>query len=332
MTPEEKETLAKKALLGDEEPTTEIITDLGKGLTPDQKQKINDEESMQKDFKSFGFRDLDPKIFASEGLYYEDGRKTKIKPLDYEVLKYYSLINENDPDDIEEKVNEILAQGSQIILGSGSIGSYKDLSQTDKIIVLFAIRDLTMLAHHRDKKIIQKIKSPKSDEVEEIEITKDVFSYYQLKESWKKHYNPTGKNFLINHELFGTSPLTIYVPTVGVVDYITDYFKKVKSDPQNSDLVSDRDFLAKSQFLIPNWRLLDKEGKYMKNLHSEFKSFSYDKMATFVKFTDQLNIGIKPYLTVNFGSKGGEVTVPIRFPNYRSLFDFSAVSSELLED
>ena len=77
------------------------------------------------------------------GMFYKVGTKIMIRAAEvHEIQAYSAIVNENLVD-VTEKMNELLSRCVRIKFSNGSIGSYKDIRDNDRIYLIFMIRELT---------------------------------------------------------------------------------------------------------------------------------------------------------------------------------------------
>jgi hypothetical protein len=306
---------------------------LGEVETPEAKY-AREQAEYRKDAERIGFRELDFANVPSKGMFYESGRKHMFRSANLEEIKHYSSMDEADLMDIDAHVNEIIDRCTKITLGNNrGIGSYKDISEFDKIHMIFSIRDLSMLKHKRERKLMQEVKCKHCPTTNKVEINNQLFGYYDIPKGIMRWYSSTERCFVINDPAIET-PLKIYIPTVGVLEYMAAYVKKKEIEKQrNEGGYYDKQFLTFAQFLIPDWRDLDEEGKFLKELEHRVKNvWNYDKHSLMVNLVEKLTYGIKPNIEFNCEECKGRLQTLVRFRSYKSLFDLSDVADRLLSD
>lgn len=282
------------------------------------------------------FRPLSHDKLASKFLFYEVERKIDVRSATLEELLTVSGMNEADENESKERINDLLEGCSRITIKEGVRGDYRDLSQADKLITIFSIRDFSLEDHNRENKLVMEVMNPKNGFVKKVQIDSDLFEYYDLKPGLMKWYDAKERCLVINSESFKT-PLKLYIPTVGVIDYITDYIARQNKLKQEGKGFFNPSFLQEFQFLVPDWRLLDDKDEYLNEIFRQWRiEYGYDKRATLQKAAKQIEIGIKPNINVKFDDNelegGGSVTVPISFRSLSDIFNISDISADLLGD
>ena len=135
------------------------------------------------------------------------------------------------------------------------------------------------------------------------------------------------------------TPLKIYSPTVGVIQHIGDYIKTKNEQKRQSGEGGyyNQRHLTMISFLIKDWRDCDSQFGYLESLLKTINDstlYNYDRFMLLDKIVDKINYGIKPTITIKCGADGckKEVEAFVRFRSFKSLFDFSNISDELLSD
>lgn len=77
------------------------------------------------------------------GMFYPNGSLLLVRPCSVKEILAYSVVDDTNYPDIVEKIDDILSSCVRIKYIDGSIGSYLDLKEQDKIFILFKIRELT---------------------------------------------------------------------------------------------------------------------------------------------------------------------------------------------
>jgi len=302
----------------------------------EEEKQIREGKLYAKEASQIGFVDVFPNKLPSEGKYYSADFRFKIKSATFDQIKDYSSMREEDIYDVDEHVKKIMDANINITRGDKGLGNYKDLSQTDKIFFIFAVRDRTMLVQQREKKIKQTIECMHCGHKNNIEINNDTFDYYNIPKGITKWYDEQERCFIIKDPEIGEAPLKIYIPTVGVIQHVGDYIKHKNQQQQRGEGgYFNQHELDMASFLIKDWRELDTKFATLENIIYQIKNvWNYDRHQLLSKAVDKINYGINPLITVKCSGTGcgKEVSAAARFPGFKSLFDFSNKSDELLSD
>ena len=311
------EEAGRDALLGGEEPVVDLATPVQESPAPAQ--------------LGFGYTVLDTgSKLPSKGLFSPKSYVSSIRSLNVEEMKYYAEMNESSILDIDEKINFILNRGIKVQV-HGKAGSYKDISVIDKIFYIFALRDITMKTQQREVKLTQAVTNPKTGAVVEVEINNDSFDYHSIDVDVMQFYDEQERGFVFEHPDF-TAPIKLYVPTVGVTEYIGEYVRRQAEKKEKGEGFINENFIKTVQFMIKDWRDLDPDDKYITRLYEQYQSFTYDEHMLITEVKEKINLGIKNTILVNFGEGESalQVRVPINFRGgYKGLFNLSNIFDKL---
>lgn len=320
-------------------PDDEIEKELEKQSSPNADkpalEKIENQESRKKrraleesnlTDENIGWKPLPKDALPSEGKFYSEERRIRVKPASFEVIKTYSMMDEEDQESVDNGVNEIISEGCKV-----GGGDYRDLTITDKLHVFFSIRDFTMLNTKSKNEVTMKFVSRKTGEEKILDVNAKMFEYYDIKEGLMKHYDKDAGCFIIKGEGMDKS-INVFVPTVGTVEIIKKYISHIRSKMKfDNSAYLDKDFVVYAQYMIADWRDVDDEFVYLDKLREDFKGFTPDELQIFTHAVGLLKVGIKPTIKVKF-EKGDVEVFPMTFRKYKSLFFVSDKIGRLFGD
>ena len=252
----------------------------------------------------------------SKGLFYPIGTKIWISSATLGDIKRWSSMNEDDIQDVMEKMEAILESCCSINFGpdSGKRARWKDLLDLDRLYILFAIHDWTFIGGKNDVKI-------KVSEKEDIIMRKENIKFIEFPEKLMKFYNEEKRCFSFpveNKTLFKDTDgmMDIYMPTIGVSDWLRDYMIAANQRRDNID----QDFLQYASLLIPDWRNLTSVDAYYDLIDKTIDWGTYE-WSLISKVRDIIS-GAAGNPTITYVDKGGvEREVPLYFRNgLKSLF------------
>ncbi|WP_296865225.1 hypothetical protein [uncultured Methanobrevibacter sp.] len=269
-----------------------------------------------------GFIDLPLENLPSAGRFYRDDIKIRIRPALVKEIRNFSMIDENNIQDIDEKLNDILISCSKVTFGD-SLGSYKDLLEEDRLYVILSIRELSF------KDGENKIMMPVSKKCEcggcadAYELKTSNIQCYTPDESIEKYYDPTIKGYRILTKNYGE--IIMAPPTIGVMRAITDWARKKEEENKQWD----KSLFQIVPYLVREWRGFDERS--IMGFATNIAGWDATKFSIVFKMAEKIKVGVKPEFTYVCNKCGGEVTVPLSFQGgVRSLFVISDISSELL--
>lgn len=304
---------------------------LGKVETPEER-KAKDEDGYREMAQEVGFKNMPLDSLPSKGMFYPKHMKVMFRSASVEEIKHYSSMNEQDLLDVDAKIHTILKSCMKITgVKENGAGSYKDLSETDKIYMLFAVRDLTMLKHGREHKLMQTLVCEDCGTQNKFELENNVFGYYDIKENLMKFYDEEQRALIITHPKLSEA-VRINIPSMGVMQWMAEYIKKKEEDKRMGNTVFyDKQYLTFLQFLCKDWRDLDDD--YIKKEYPKYKSWTLDKHDVMNYVADNLNFSIKPSVEIVCTNCDHKNRVMIKFRRgYKSIFDISGVAEELFSD
>lgn len=262
---------------------------------------------------------------SSEGFGYPPGMEIAIRSAEVGEIRHFSIIDENDPIDVDDKINYIVSKCSQIKWSEGIL-SHLDLHQEDRFYVFMSIRDLTFIKG--ENRIFIPVKNECAKEgcpiPPEIELTSAVLSSFKLDPKIKKYYDKDNGFFNLTPKN-GDSAIQLFIPSIGVSTAV----RKILRDKVQKGKKYDETFAKVSTFVIPNWRDLDEQT--YNDYESASKAWTYTQWALADSASDLITFATKSSLEVRCNKCGAEVAAPIRFRGgIRSLYVVSDIFGQLL--
>lgn len=298
---------------------------LGLGNIESNTERIH-RKSQESVSDNIGWKTIPTDSIPSELKFNNKSDLLKVKSCDFEHIKHYSMMNEEDPSSIDEHINEILRNNCK--LGNG--GDYRDLTITDKLHVFFTIRDYTMMNNESNNKIFMNFTSSKGEK-KKVEITAKIFEYFDIPNGIMKWYNESKRCFVI-HDKDMDKEITVYVPKVGVINMMKKYAEHIQTRKSRGENVYlDKEFIIYSQYLIDDWRKIDDDFDYVEKIRKSFNDLTPEELQIFDYVVSKLKVGIKPTIKVKFDSGNSEV-FPMMFREYKSLFYLSNKIRTLFKD
>ncbi len=161
----------------------------------------------------------------SEGFGYPEGMELSIRSAEVGEIRHFSTIDENDPIDIDDKINHIISKCSNIKWTGGTL-SHFDLYQEDRFYIFMSIRDLTFVTGAN--RIFIPVKNNCNKEgcpiPNDIELTSGVLSSFKLDQKIRKYYDKDNGCFNLIPKN-GEPPIQLFIPTIGVSTKIRKILK-----------------------------------------------------------------------------------------------------------
>ena len=293
-----------------------IVTDLGniKDNKPNNADRRLDEE-LSRVGRLRDYHNIPLDCLPSLGRFYPDGTQISIRAARVDEIREFSAIDENDIKDVTDKLTYMVSQCVKVYYGNVP-GSYRDLLSADRIVLILKIREITFLDG------MSSIKLPvPANACETVGCkTQDSVIFNSTKLNFttpapelEKYYDSVNKCYNVRTKSFGT--ITLYPPSIGVTSIITNWIV----DQAKQEKKFDAALTEILQYLVGNWRRLNDKSIF--NILGELSVWSTEKFALVYRLIEKINIGIEFELKDKCETCGGEITVPITFPDgYKSLF------------
>jgi hypothetical protein len=261
----------------------------------------------------------------STGFGYPPETEITIRSAEVGEIRHFSTIDENDPIDIDDKINHIISKCCVMRWKEGIL-NFMDIYQEDRFYLFMSIRDLTFVKGE-NRIFIPVQKTCEKEECPippEIELTSAILSNFKLDENLKKYYDSENGCFQLTPKN-GDPGIQLFIPTIGVSQKI----RKILRGKVNAGKKYDVAFANMSAFIIPNWRDLT-ESSY-DEYERISKTWTYTQFVLADTISKQITFATKNTLSVQCSKCSAEVTAPIRFRGgIRSLYIVSDIFGQLL--
>lgn len=296
---------------------TQTPKSLGKASYVEEIEAI---QGMESPWKKLPIENL-----PSTGFGYPVGIEMSIRSADVGEIRHFSTIDENDPINIDDKINHIVSKCCNLKWPEGVL-NYMDIYQEDRFYIFMAIRDLTFVKGENRIFIPVKKDCNKTDcEIpSDIELTSGILSSFKLDPKIIKFYDAENGYFNLTPKN-GDAPIQLFIPTIGVSSKI----RKIIKDKALRGKKYDETFAKVSPYLIPNWRDLDEKAYDEYEFNS--RNWTYTQFVLADSISQQITFSTKNSLEIKCNKCGAEVTAPIRFRGgIRSLYIISDIFGQLL--
>lgn len=303
--------------------TKDSVKDLGR---VNLNQTLEDPE-LKRIKDSMDYVNIPLDTLPSGGRFYPEGTRVLIRAARVGEIREFSIINEEDPKDIRDKMTYIVSQCTKVYYGN-SLGHYKDLLEDDRIVLVFKIRELTFVDGQSSIKIPVPdgaCQTPGCHPQSEVYFDSSKLEFQKPSAKIEKYYDPAERCYCVQTKRFGT--IKLYPPTIGVTTVISDWIREQQLDNKKFDIAL-VDILP---YTIKDWR-----GFTINQVFSritELAGWSTEKFSLVLRLKDEINVGIEYEITDTCAQCGGELRIPVTFPEgFRSLFvpTISDLGDELL--
>lgn len=301
----------------------EKVQNLGKVKLDD---RIEDPE-IERIKSTMDYVNIPLNTLPSQGRFYPENTRIMIRAARVGEIREFSIINEEDPKDIRDKMTYIVSQCTKMYYGNTQV-NYKDILEDDRLVLLFKIRELTFVDGQSSIQIPvpeDACKTPGCHPQETVFFDSSKLDFLTPSEKIEKYYDPVERCYNIATKRFGT--ITLYPPTIGVTSIVADWIREQQLDNKKFDAAL-ADILP---YVIKDWRTFT--GKQVFSKITELAGWSTEKFALVSRLKDEITVGIHFEIKETCTQCGGELIIPVTFPDgFRSLFvpTISDLGDELL--
>ena len=297
-----------------EEPT--VVTNLGniKDNKPKEDDRYLDEE-LSRISRMKDYHNIPVDCLPSLGRFYPDNIRISIRAARVDEIREFSAIDERDIKDVTDKLTYMVSQWVKVYYGNVP-GSYRDLLSADRIVLILKIREITFLDGMSSIKLpvpANACETVGCKPQESIVFNSTKLNFTTAAPEIEKYYDYDNKCYNVRTKSFGV--ITLFPPTIGVTSFVTNWIvEQAKSEKKVDAALTEI-----LQYLVGNWRKLNNNSIF--NILGELSSWPTEKFTLVYRLIEKMNIGIEFELKDRCESCGGEITVPITFPDgYKSLF------------
>ena len=297
-----------------DEPKT--ITDLGN--IRDNKSEEDDrylDEELSRVGRLRDFHNIPLDCLPSLGRFYPDNTRISIRAARVDEIREFSAIDENDIKDVTDKLTYMVSQCVKVYYGNVA-GSYRDILSADRIVLILKIREITFLDGMSSIKLpvpANACETVGCRPQESIVFNSTKLNFTNTAPELEKYYDTVNKCYNVRTKSFGV--ITLFPPTIGVTSFVTNWIVEQTKEEKKIDAA----LTEILQYLVGNWRKLNSKSIF--NILGELSTWSTEKFTLVYRLIEKINIGIEFELKDRCETCGGEITVPITFPDgYKSLF------------
>ena len=282
-------------------------------------KKNADDDSLEEELQRLGrmrdFHNVPLDCLPSMGRFYPENTRISIRAARVDEIREFSAIDESDLKDVTDKLTYMVSQCVKVYYGNVP-GSYRDLLAADRIVLILRIREITFLDGMSSIKIPVPANACETigcKPQDNIVFNSSKLNFTTPAPELEKYYDSVNKCYNVRTKSFGV--ITLYPPTIGVTSIITNWIVEQAKEEKKFDAA----LTEILQYLVGNWRKLN--GKSIFNILGELSCWPTEKFTLVYRLIEKINIGIEFELKERCESCGGEITVPITFPDgYKSLF------------
>jgi hypothetical protein len=235
------------------------------------------------------------------GEFYPQGTILTIRAAQVREIQSYSMVDDNNFYDVVEKMNDMLSSCVRLKKPDGTIGTYLDIKDQDRLYLVFLIRELTF---QKGNSLEVKSDCTCGEEVH-IELKRENFRFHKIEDTLKPYFDIRTNSFIfeiINNKVFKLTP-----PTIGIQKSFTDYIIEENNQKKRPNL----SFLKIIPFMLEGRNSISSDG--IKAKLQEYENIDDDSFQFLNSAVDKLTFGIKELSKTC--SCGQEVHTEMSFPN-----------------
>ena len=280
----------------DEPEPQETFTNLGK-VDFNKGVDINDDPDIKRATASMGYINIPLDTLPSGGRFYPENTRITIRAARVGEIREFSMIDETDAKDIRDKLT-------------------------------LKIRELTFVDGQSSIKIPVPdgaCSTPGCHPQQTVDFNSTKLVFKKPNEKIEKYYDPIERCYKIQTKRFGT--ITLYIPTIGVTSVLADWIK----EQQRQQKSVEAPLVDLLPYLIKEWRGFSDKQVFPKI--SELAGWPTEKFALVLRLKEEISIGIEFEINETCAQCGGELKIPVTFPDgLKSLFvpTISDLGDELL--
>lgn len=265
------------------------------------KPQVDNTKTTDLQFFNFDVRELPC------GIFYPAGTLIMVRAAQVKEIQSYSMVDDNNFYDIIEKMNDMLQSCIRIKYSDGTIGSFLDLKDQDRLFLIFLIRELTF----QQGNVLTITSKCSCGQDVTMELKRENFLFHEIDEKLDKYYSSRTRSYhfsTINGKEFELTP-----PNIGLQKSFTDYILKENTEKRTPNLA----FLKIIPFTLPGRTSITYEG-----IKAKLKEFEDPMIMDDISFqflnaaVGKMTFGIKEL--VKKCSCGTEVRTEMQFPNRAS--------------
>lgn len=281
------------------------VTKTNRNITNVSKEELNEKVNL-----SLGKMDLPLHRLPTKGIFYPNDFKIFIRAAKTAEIKDFSLMDETNALDINDKINSILSLCAEV-RGSSHLYSFKDIVEDDKMFIVLSIRELTF---PKGESVIKlKPLCPQCDFENDFDLRTDNLQYYEENKKLQEYYNAAERKYDVKTKDYGI--ITLTPPKIGVMQAITDYAKTKQLNRQKWDKAA----VQLLPYMNLDWKGLN-EKVIMEKLIS-FQSWDVNKYTLVFRLIELMKAGIKQSLQYACGNCGHLMDVNVEIEGgMKSLF------------
>lgn len=220
--------------------------------------------------------------------FYQTGTEIYMKALTTKEKQAFAVVNEDNPLDVSNKLNEVFQSCLRVDMPDGTRGTYRDLMFGDQYTISLI---LAKLSAKNGRKFEQKVKSKSGEEVS-IEMIPSNFVYKE-EDELEEFFNKETKVYNIKNPSNG-DVIKLAPPTIGIVEDLHKYLFKKGAEARDGSALPSASFIECALYI--------ESGKGVREISVErFEQLEYDFSKLNGNRFEVINDAVENY--IDFGIK-----------------------------
>jgi len=205
-----------------------------------------------------GWKPINPDHLPTGGIMLPSDIEINIRSAKTREIRHWSIIDENDPGDVEDKVNYILERCVSVRSGNRRL-SWKDLTDFDRFFIVYRIKELTF--PNGENEINLKFQCPADCSEPDNQIENLPLSSALLKQTFSvpkdimKYFDENRREFVAQRTDGGE--ITFVLPSIGVSTKLRKSL--IDKTKNNENIQKHKEFYKYAPYMINDWRSLNEE-------------------------------------------------------------------------
>lgn len=264
----------------------------------------------------------------SQGLFYPENSELTIKAATVSEIRQWSTIDDSDMLDVDDKLNYIIEKCCRFKIKGGQTWlSWRDISELDRLALIFMIQELTFPADQNSLYVKFECTTGCEDEAKwsgDIKIKSPMLNFIELPAEVMKYYSPQYKCFEVNSEKLKET-FYLYMPTIGAVERLRARISEIKKTGK----AIDKAFIGVAPYLIQDWSTLNAQ-EYA-NLSKQSFGWHINKFTFIKKFTEMIEDARSSMVNTQCPKCGNKVSSPLFSQSGFTVKDLFLISGGLDE-
>lgn len=261
-----------------------------------------------------GWMPVDNALLKERGMYYPDDWVFYIRPATVEVIRNWSMIDENNGNSIDDVFNEIIKYCLSIKTATGT-KPWHEINHWDRFFFVLLIREYTFV--QGESKVEYYEDCPNCDNPVKFTLTTNSLMYDLPSEDVMEYFDRATRTWIIDPNDFdipAERPITLFIPTIEREANIKAWM--IKEYQENENKKFDPVFIKFLPWLCPKIsKDINIAKTQIRKVEMVFKSWDSEMFS----FMDDVlkNISVTPSTNILSVCQtcGEEVTARLRFPD-----------------